>query len=649
MSKIIRDIGYIYPKNNQPFSLPNAEGQLVKRTQTFQATHDGEGIALPYRFRSFISFAFGGKDIEDFGIIRVTGGDRLNQPIYTSFQDLISQYNVLDGQFYWGTHYKPLEINYTLSTDYMTQRQLDQFKAWFAPGKIRQLVRAEHPNRAILARVREAPTLNMLPFEGEEEAVFAQTRIKVPTTIYKGDITIGFVADDPFWYSLCNMLGTRYAIVNNSDQPIPASQYTMDQHFLYYEFRWYDASGKLVETFTDKDALKIILQDNIPTANMIRIFSNFFLGDNNIICNYQQAVNQAYTNSAIVAPENYNDESTEHMYAHVGYARVGKYYAPTVQLLDLESSGIDLSNEQGSVAYLYYAGNAISYPILRFELNPILSRSSPHYIINPGNQYGVKIDNETNLLFNTITIQSQNKHVFKFTTPSAWNGYNQAISIFKQLSQKQDGNGTALTQVKIKIRQGVNHKDARAWAIQIVQCFESIGIKSLVNKNNTSNTQIHVDNFYKCMRRFITDSTIESTIIQTKTSGFSGKFQFNSKTGGSIGEIQYRNLPVNVNNDYFHISSSNDLQVNIDNIIQAFSNFQKTQHKQKVGDMVKSSYLFLEETNHLTQDGLIVPWSEDNKLTTHKIYTDYPTVINSNDEIEPCLTNFSIQYKNMYL
>jgi hypothetical protein len=63
----------------------------------------------------------------------------------------------------------------------------------------------------------------MLPFEGEEEVVVAQTNLKVPTTIYKGDITIKFIADEPFWYSLCNLLGKRYKIIRRDGQIISIS------------------------------------------------------------------------------------------------------------------------------------------------------------------------------------------------------------------------------------------------------------------------------------------------------------------------------------------------------------------------------------------------------------------------------------------
>jgi hypothetical protein len=45
-------------------------------TQVYSATHKGEK-SLSFMERSFISFTYGGKKIEDFGLIAVTDGERI--------------------------------------------------------------------------------------------------------------------------------------------------------------------------------------------------------------------------------------------------------------------------------------------------------------------------------------------------------------------------------------------------------------------------------------------------------------------------------------------------------------------------------------------------------------------------------------------
>ena len=76
-----------------------------KRSQVYQATHRGD-VRLPYMNRSFISFSFGGKLIEDFELIATISGDRLDRRGYAEFEDTVSTYDNLDGQHYWTTHYK---------------------------------------------------------------------------------------------------------------------------------------------------------------------------------------------------------------------------------------------------------------------------------------------------------------------------------------------------------------------------------------------------------------------------------------------------------------------------------------------------------------------------------------------------------------
>jgi len=72
--------------------------------------------------RSFISFSFSdiGKPkvyIEDFNLIATVSGDRWEREGYTNFDDLTTTYDNLDGQYYWGTHYKSHTITFKLSTD----------------------------------------------------------------------------------------------------------------------------------------------------------------------------------------------------------------------------------------------------------------------------------------------------------------------------------------------------------------------------------------------------------------------------------------------------------------------------------------------------------------------------------------------------
>ena len=117
----MNDYGQVKMYENEP-DRDVPDRVKIKHTQVYMATHNGEGekSRLPFMNRSFISFSFGSvkdKDnkekpvyIEDFNLIATIDGDRLQRKGYSEFEDLTSNYDVLDGHFYWGTHY----TNHTL-------------------------------------------------------------------------------------------------------------------------------------------------------------------------------------------------------------------------------------------------------------------------------------------------------------------------------------------------------------------------------------------------------------------------------------------------------------------------------------------------------------------------------------------------------
>ena len=179
-----------------------------RNTQVFQATHNEAGTHLPLMGRSFISFSYGGKYIEDFNLI-VTNKDRLERNIYSSFSDVTSSYDTLDGQLYWGSHIEPNQIELNLSTDGMTDNQLNDFREWFAPGEIRELIFTEYPNRGIYARVASAPIMSVLPFEEQASLNIRGVTYQTSTTIYKGDISLTFIMDEPYWHSLVTYMPAR--------------------------------------------------------------------------------------------------------------------------------------------------------------------------------------------------------------------------------------------------------------------------------------------------------------------------------------------------------------------------------------------------------------------------------------------------------
>jgi len=343
---------------------------LNNKGQVYLATHDGVGNSLPYMSRSFISFTFGGKAIEDFGLI-ATFEDRMENNLYASFSDLTSTYDMIDGQLYWGTRFEAGQLSLKLSTDGMTEKQLDDFKYWFSPGIIRELILAEHPNRAIFARVSERPVFSCLPFEQKTSLKISGIDYETSTTLYKGSITLSFVMDEPYWHTKLNYIPTFI----NLKKMAPFDEEK-------------DNINDKINSLENKDTIKIMLEDNIPHQSLLR--GDMFLGGNILV------TSEARTNSALV-----------------GQAYLG--------IITTESDGLILNSD--TPRRLFYCGTAKSLPIIKFSME--LKFSDNNYITNPTNKiYNSELKEED---YSYIAIGDKK---FKFTTPSILTSYNQAIKIF---------------------------------------------------------------------------------------------------------------------------------------------------------------------------------------------------------------------------
>ena len=169
--------------------------------QVQSATKNREGKPLSVLNRQFISFSYGGKDIEDFDLLAVFSGGRLDKEVYAPFNDTVTEQAELDGQLFWRTNFKANQINFNLATDGMTSHQLEEFKRWFKPGTEKELILTEYHNRAIMARVSTPPQISLLPFEKKTVVKVGYEQIQTSISLYKGDIKISFVMDDPYWYS----------------------------------------------------------------------------------------------------------------------------------------------------------------------------------------------------------------------------------------------------------------------------------------------------------------------------------------------------------------------------------------------------------------------------------------------------------------
>lgn len=549
-------------------------------TQVFKATHKIEGGAWKRSSlmnRSFISFTYGGKAIEDFNLIAVTQGDRMQKNIYSEFEDITTSYEVLDGEFYWGTHFTKNSLNLTLATDGITDFQLNEFKQWFMPGTIKELVLAENPNRGILARIASVPVYSLLPFEEKITMKIDDTDYITSTTLYKGEISLSFAMDEPFWYARKNLIEYYY-----TDENDKLGSMTSDSQ----------AIG-IKETINDADFIKVAVEDNIPYASMLR--TDAILGDNIYALIYGDEDDDEVGSSVLGNANNQGD----YRYAHVDDGEL-PYTAIIGVKLGAATAGISTTQiniNSTTPRYLYYSGTAPSKPVITFTLAPHIVDG---HIVAPFNQYSTNLTVNTNKTpYNILTIGSE---VMKFTTPSLYNGYNQAIEIVDKFNT-----GESVLDIETALKVGVNEYYSRAWALLCVQILKTLPAD--VNQTTLAITANFITDFHTRMRYFIT----------------------------SDGSNNYYNVTFTINSKTGEVSGNFTIRANTSNVISTdMTSYSTIQVEEDVGDMIRSGLIEIKDRNFPDGRGHI------NNLQCSAVTTDYPASYGG-------LQNLLITYKNMYL
>lgn len=516
-------------------------------SQVYQVTHDGAGNSLPYMSKSFISFTFGGKAIEDFGLIVVNSSDRMERPAYASFSDLTSTYDTLDGQLYWGSKFEPNQLELVLATDEMTEQQVDNFREWFAPGNERELILSEHPNRAIFARVASAPVLSFIPFEKQTTLKINGQDYNTSTTLYRGEVSLSFVMDEPHWHGILSYMPT---FIDKKTLELLESNSNNENK---------------VNSLDNKDMLKVMLEDGIPHQSLLAgdDTSTFFLG-NNILVTEKALVNVAKVNQT-----------------HIG-------------IITSESEGLDVSSTIPQ--YLFYSGTAPSYPIVQFTLYPSFDYSKeypdPNYPDASWTARYIKTPKNSFIGDSYSYIKIDDKY-FYFTTPSLLTSLNKVLYYFKRIPE-----GTATSEVIDYLIEQIPNYYARAWAIA---CVKALNVDKIITAGNERHRETLCDNMMSLVtndnfKDYIPKADVNahltngvSTLISSITTDFNPSehgnamtFTFNSKTGEAIMKTKVR------------VATDNDIENSV--LVEIVEN---------VGDMVCSDYLTIENRNFLNSNGKI--------------------------------------------
>lgn len=593
------------------------------KTQVYLDTHNERGGAWersPLMKRSFISFTFGGRYIEDFNLIAITKEDRINSNLYSDTNNIITNHDIIDGQYYWGTTMGARQIDLTLATDGVTEEQLNDFIYWFKPGVARELILAEHPNRAIIARLASTPRLSVLPFEKKTNFKFDGVAYPTSTTLYKGEISISFIADEPYWYARHNCIKTYY--IDKEDK------------FGNMIANVNEYPGIVYPTLKDPDFIKVIIEDHIP--HLEQIFTSKVLIGGNEIVNLDRTI--VSPDEGTAAAQDPGLEEEPYTYKGIEIAEIDDL--TTEDLFEgvvahtVENNGVDLG--QSDTHYLFYSGTAPSKPIIRFTLTPIIINSvndentNHHFIVYPLNSFTSEDwwqhHSEQILPTNLYNVLRVGNSEMRFSIPSIYLGFNEAKYIVRTMVA--EGKNT-VDEIREALRDGVHDTYAREWALTCLVGWEVVNF----------------DDFSTRMNWFIMDRDPEG-IKNGGDSFFSPvTFTFDSEKGTCVGEISIRRPEDGIffytQGDIDTLIANNDFPPReVNEPVLGYSTVKTV--VENTGDMMQSPYLVINER---------CDFDENNFVRTEKclpITTDFPGSVLADGTVVNKLRNVTINYKNMY-
>ena len=385
---------------------------------------------------------------------------------------------------------------------------------------------------------------------------------KTKTTLYKGEINLKFVMDQPHWYSVTNILGKK-----NGDR---------------YIDMWDDANGETVSIFASQDALKILYEDGIPLGSMI--VKNMLLGNGSFAKVDEDISSCIWDEGSAISISNRENLQGGGACIDGTYNNVVYKGMIAGALIDADGNGMeeiptyDESNPN-TCAYFFYSGNAPAPTIISFTLTPKFDNG---YIVTPHNS-------RTNPKYNTLTIEGLEKQELQFTTPNILTSFNKAVEIFNTYVNGQH----TWEEIHAALRDNVRHQAVREWAngaLTVVQHGQQYANVSIAPAAEKAGLISSMSNFIKGSNGTVT----------------SMKFTFNSETGEAIGEFRYRNIPSSVT------SSTN----------WSSTGTNSTKRVENVGDMLRSNYLIIRDRNYPTEEGSITQWTEEHKEYSHRIYHD---------------------------
>ena len=121
----------------------------------------------------FLAFSFNGKhSYDDFGIYRVSDGDRYNTELTPQMNDKTADNVGGDGMFFFGTTHKQKVFNVNFAFDHMDDVTLRAMKQWLDGKEIHDLWFDEEPYKVYSAKVTGTATMKHIAFEENGKRIY---------------------------------------------------------------------------------------------------------------------------------------------------------------------------------------------------------------------------------------------------------------------------------------------------------------------------------------------------------------------------------------------------------------------------------------------------------------------------------------------
>lgn len=400
--------------------------------QTFTLTHNLDGSLKEPHEKDFIDFSFDGKYVSEFDMVAVFDGDRYSFNSFPDFQDEVSEINGTNGQYYWGTKIKTKKRTFKLATDGITERQINNFKKHFIPGKYGKFIEDHQAYRYSYCRIVQPPKFSLIPFKKKIQ----KGKLDIYDNYYKGEITLDFEWDKPYSYSLFDYIEQEETLTQSEKRAA-----LNDNIPLWYSWKSYlpnENNSVLGEGRFGMLSLGILNGfDDI----------NCYLGKNKSL--------------QFDRSKGYSDFSDEIQYSYEkDYSKPMVVYNPS---LINSYSKFTLNFPSFITTPIVLKGKTLQEPIYFSNIADTVNYKQADFI----NQYNsIEMSSSQKILENgVILIPEQDQYItsFKYTSPNIIFSINKIIQLTYNF-YKNDKNGFGI-KLEEKIREEIQHDKVLKWAM----------------------------------------------------------------------------------------------------------------------------------------------------------------------------------------